>query len=409
MHTWTTRFQALINNFNTLIQQEETRAMVKSNEYLMPMVQGERWASEELERFDVLVDRTFDQLLSSKAAMLIGSSKSKSLKLERIAESTGDAVLISALKIGLMQQELCELSDFTYYHCRLAAFQNIEKVFDFGVEAYKGWLTQKTTESIKKKRDPSLRQRFSIPMNFTAPGSTQNEKHKPRKRLAALAAAKELTRNCGMLVRDFQAINKAIPDEDNKPPKLPEKFFYGREPVTAEFPIALRQPLYDLFFLRELLLEAKNKLQAQRTLVRTLLLVWASSGISLANESWEWARDHVHNMPAFQKYEYLRVEMFAVFEIAYREEEKIHDYFDTNGSSPLTAGVEKLMKVGALTKAERLETYKKHCDSFFEHTASVDLMLQQLDEAKPPTAAELNDIPDEWLKEFVASGLGFPK
>ena len=303
MHTWTTRFQALTKNLNTLIQQEETRAMVKSKEYLMPMVQGEHWASEELERFCVLVDRTSDQLLSSKEKMLIDSSKSRLLMQERTAESTGDGVQLSALKLALMQHDICELSNFTYYHFRLAAFQNIEKVFDFGVEAYKAWLTQKTAGSATKKRDPSLRQRFGVPMKFTAPGSTQNEKPKPRKRLPALAASKEMTRNCGMLVKDFQALNKAIPDEDNKPPKLPEKFFYGREPVTAKFPIALRQSLYDLFFLREILLEAKNKLQAQRTLIRTLLLVWASSGISLANKSWEWVRDHVHNMPAIQKYE----------------------------------------------------------------------------------------------------------
>lgn len=303
MHTWTTRFQALTNNLKTLIQQEETRAMMKSNDHLMPMVQGERWASEELERFNVLIDRTSDQLLSHKAKMLNASSKSKLLKLERTAESIGDPVQLSTLKLELMQHVIVELSNFTYYHFKLAAFQNIEKVFQFGVEAYKSWLTQKIPDSATKKRDPSLRQRFSIPMKFAPPGSTQNEKPKPRKQLAALAAAKELTRNCSMLVKDFQALNKAIPDEDNKPPQLPEKFSYGREPVTAEFPIALRQPLYDIFFLKELLLEAKNKLQAQRTLIRTLLLVWASSGISLANESWEWARDHVHDMPAFQKYE----------------------------------------------------------------------------------------------------------
>lgn len=101
--------------------------------------------------------------------------------------------------------------------------------------------------------------------------------------------------------------------------------------------------------------------------------------------------------------------MFAVYEIAYREEEKIHDYFDKSGSSPLTAGVETLMKVGALTKAERLEVYKKHCDSFFEHIAPVDTMLEQLDQAKPPTAADFDDISDERLKEFLASGLGLPK
>ena len=302
MHTWTTRFQALTKNLKTLIQREETRAMVKSSDFLMPMVQGKHWASEELERFDVLIDRTSDQLLSHKAAMLNASSRRRSMKVERAAESTGDPAQLLALKLELMLYGIYELTHFTYCHWKLAAFQNIEKVFHFGVEDYKCWLAQKLPTAIKK-RDPSLRERFSIPMEFTAPGSTQNEKPKARKQLTPLAAAKELTRNCSMLVKDFQTLNKAIPDEDNKPPKLPEKFLYGREPITADFPIALRQPLYDLFFLKELLLEAKNKLQAQRTLIRTLLLVWASSGVSLANESWEWVRDHIHDMPAFQKYE----------------------------------------------------------------------------------------------------------
>ncbi|CAF9920605.1 MAG: hypothetical protein HETSPECPRED_004310 [Heterodermia speciosa] len=105
----------------------------------------------------------------------------------------------------------------------------------------------------------------------------------------------------------------------------------------------------------------------------------------------------------------LRVDMFATYEIAYREEEKIYEYFDKSGSSPLTAGIEKTMKFGELTKAERLEVYKNHCEFFFEHNVPVDLMIEQLDEAKPPTAAELNDIPEEWLKEFLASGIGLPK
>lgn len=104
----------------------------------------------------------------------------------------------------------------------------------------------------------------------------------------------------------------------------------------------------------------------------------------------------------------LRVEMFATYETSYRVEEKIYDYFDRNGCSALTAGIEKLMKVGEQTKLERLEVYKRHCDKFFEHIVPVDVLVEQLDNAKSPVD-DYNDIPDEWLTDFLGNGMAPPK
>ena len=162
---------------------------------------------------------------------------------------------------------------------------------------------RKPLPAIAHKRDPTVRQRFAMPAKLAAQSSKQNEKSKARKKLGVVAAAKELIRNCTMLVKDFQTLNKAIPDEDNTPPKLPDKFFYGREPVTAAFPRELRQFMYDLSFLREIILGAKDTLQPQRDRVRTFLLLWNSSVISLGDKPWHWARDNAHEFPDFKKYE----------------------------------------------------------------------------------------------------------
>ena len=100
--------------------------------------------------------------------------------------------------------------------------------------------------------------------------------------------------------------------------------------------------------------------------------------------------------------------MFAIYETSYRVEEKIHDYFDKNGRSTLTAGIEKLMRVGEQTKAERLEVYKRHFDKFFEHMAPVDVMIEQLDRAKSPLH-DYKEIPNEWIADLLPSGMVPPK
>lgn len=76
--------------------------------------------------------------------------------------------------------------------------------------------------------------------------------------------------------------------------------------------------------------------------------------------------------------------MFALTETADRTAEKVFDYFDSNGCSTLTAGIEKLMRVGQTTKAERSVVYKKLCDSFFIQYTSVETMVMWVDQAQTP-------------------------
>lgn len=305
--TWTRQFERYIQNLPALIQQEETREFENIDGDLMPKSNGELWTLEELGRFDILIDKVYEQLMSTKEELRITFSESKVLKLKRDAESTDDQYQRTSIQLDLRRLTTAELHAFTYNHFQFVAFQNIEKVFEFGVEACELWLTrinQQMTipDPASKMREPTLRQRFNIPMKLTAQ-EKEKVKSRPRKTFKALAAARELTRNCTMLVKEFQTLNKAISDEDSKPPKLPEIFFRFREAITADFPEVLRQQLYDLFFLQDVLSETRNKLQTQLPLIRTLLLTWIESDTKLKNGCWSWARDHLHEMPEFQKYE----------------------------------------------------------------------------------------------------------
>lgn len=130
-------------------------------------------------------------------------------------------------------------------------------------------------------------------------------KSKVRKKLDVAVAAKDLTKNCTMLVGDIQTLNKAIRDEHNTPPKLPDKFLYRGEPVTTAFPHDLRQYIYDLCFLKDILGGAGDTLPPQRNRVCRFLFLWSVSAVlqNLGAKPWDWARDNAHEFPDFKKYE----------------------------------------------------------------------------------------------------------
>ena len=96
--------------------------------------------------------------------------------------------------------------------------------------------------------------------------------------------------------------------------------------------------------------------------------------------------------------------MFAVYETSYRVEEKIHDYFEKNGRSALSAGIEKLMKIGEQTKAERLEVHKRHCDMFFDHFEPVDALAEHLDMEKSQLHGNIDTPDHERMMNFFAIG-----
>ncbi|KAG7004653.1 lipoyltransferase [Physcia stellaris] len=236
---------------------------------------------------------------------------------------------------------------------------------------------------------------------LAAQSPKKNKKSKLGEKLDLAAEAKELARNCGTLVKDIQTLNKATRDEDNTPPKLPDKFLYRGEPVTTAFPHDLRQHIYDLCFLKVILGGGRDTLPPQRDRVCRFLLLWRASA---QLQNLVWARDKAHEFPDFKKYELVRAEMIAMYETSYRVEEKIHDYFDKNGRSALTARIEKLMKIGEQTKAERLEVHKRHCDMFFDHYQPVDELADHLDTEKSQLHDNIDITDDEWMTDFFASG-----
>lgn len=93
-----------------------------------------------------------------------------------------------------------------------------------------------------------------------------------------------------------------------------------------------------------------------------------------------------------------------MYETSYRVEEKIHDYFEKNGRSALTAGIERLLKIGEQTKAERLEVHKWYCDMFFDHFEPVDVLAEHPDMDKSQLHDNIDTPDHKWMTDFFARG-----
>ena len=238
------------------------------------------------------MEKVHEYLMVAKGTVLSASDEARVSKAQYYYAGETVEGYRTAKSFDLMLHDLHNLHYFTYYHLRFIAFQNIEKVFEFGAEDYKSWLSMFNKKpladesSVMEKRGPTIRQRFTVPMDYV---KKPNKKDKPRKKLEPLTAAKELTRNCNMLLKDVQYLNKgrAEEGEEVKATSLPPKaFYYGPVLVTSYCPQVLRQLLFDMGFLKEALIDATYNVQAQGDLIRNLLAAWASTRLGGGNEPW---------------------------------------------------------------------------------------------------------------------------
>ena len=119
---WAKHFDVHMQNFHTLVEQEKTRAMVKIAGDLMSAERGEPWTSEEIERFNAVIDKTYDNLLKTTAFITSGPHQNKVLLLKRDAEGTSDPYQQMSIGLELIQRAMWELHHSAYFHLRFVVF-----------------------------------------------------------------------------------------------------------------------------------------------------------------------------------------------------------------------------------------------------------------------------------------------
>ena len=334
---------------------------------------------------------------------------------EQRVKSTGDSVLdqeIDLLKTKMLKYNRLALDQKWFSGLLLrcthsVGFFNIDKIFGFPVEALQ--VLVKTGEDgrfepqseVQSDPQPSLIQRFNAPTKLVTKKPDPKNNSRPRKRLPAIAAVEEMKRHCRMISVDARAIIKSISDDYSKAICLPETIYAYGQVIPNDLPKYIRQSLSDLAFLREEMFAAHPLVLEQRDLVRCTMMLWIGS----SDATWKWGKEHIYDMPDFQKYEYMRLDMYAMYELTFREEEKLVEYFlnrKKDASAGTTATLEELLKVGKLSKAERKAVMEKRYEDLREIVGEIDVMVQQLDDHYRQIENDYKkDLGGEWWKDLL--------
>ena len=116
-----------------------------------------------------------------------------------------------------------------------------------------------------------------------------------------------------------------------------------------------------------------------------------------------------HTMPDFQKYEYMRLDMHTMYQLTFREEEKLIEFFlSQRRRSPLrshnsTASIEAYLKVGEQTKAERQAIFDQRLVELRRSLDPVDVMVESLKKYQIDLEAEVKETVGAtgWWKDLA--------
>lgn len=262
---------------------------------------------------------------------------------------------------------------------RSVTFSNVDKMFGFPVEALSKVLTKDDDGTFHytpavQNTEPSLLERFNAPYQLVKTRPTQKKAQTP-KRLSAIAAIEEMKRHCQGFSADAREISKHIPDDYSQ--ALRPEYAYGQD-IPDGFPEPIRRSLSDLLFMRRELHDLKPSLIEQRDLVICTMTLWFES----SKETWDWGKQHIYEMPEFQKYEYMKKDIYTMCLNCSFLEEKLADFFLSNPENATTSSMADLKRsctLGGETKAERMAAAEERYREFRKRVGDLDGMIEQFD------------------------------
>ena len=113
-------------------------------------------------------------------------------------------------------------------------------------------------------------------------------------------------------------------------------------------------------------------------------------------------------MPDFQKYEYMRQDMYTMHLLYFREQEKVMEFFLSRKefwppSDSSTAALGQWLRIGELTKADRHALFDKRVAALHATIDPVEGMVETLEQYQDNLEAVAKNTVGgvDWLKEVV--------
>ncbi|MCJ1271010.1 hypothetical protein MMC22_010909 [Lobaria immixta] len=260
----------------------------------------------------------FDRVLCSK----LDSIYEKTRDVEMMAAGTGNQ-LAELDKIIAQSQAWTELINFAA--CSVQLF-NVEKRFGFFEQDYRHirYHAEAWAHESPQKDPPTLRQIFECPMQPKATVE-RTKKPKERKKRDINAILGDRSRLGKLAVKETQALNKLVPDQETQLPSLPVAVTYDGVEISDAFPEAVRQSAYDLTFSNEEIHGMEVELMMLRETIRRTMLIW----VTTSRKAWEYGSTHIHEFPDMRRYEHVRTALQALYVVAFRTASKLFTYFCT--------------------------------------------------------------------------------
>lgn len=308
-------------------------------------------------------------------------SQQRSAILRSTKEQALDAAKDSIRdRINLVEVDLVWLRGLLTACAQSLVFSNVEKIFGFPVEALSKVLVKEDDGTfhyapVVQDIEPCLLERFNAPYKLVKARPSQKKKTQPRKRLSAIAAIEEMKRHCQELSADAREISRHISDDYSQ--ALRPTYPCGQE-VPDNFPEPIRRSLSDLVFTRRELHDLKPALIEQRDLVICAMTLWFES----SKETWDWGKQHIYEMPEFQKYEYMKRDIYVLCLNCSQLEEELADFFLSHPESAATGRMAELKgscTSGGATKAERKAAAEERYRQFRKKVGELDGMINQFD------------------------------
>ncbi len=320
-------------------------------------------------------------------------------------DATGDdkqdvtkAVEATVKRIHLKQARVNALVDSCL--CSVQFF-NVDKKFNFMMEAFEEIARQHEARNgvdSPPLPPPTLTQKFNDPVKLLVDEATERKEPRPRKRLGMEAAMLSTKRLCMLAIKDIQAVNKSISDE-NRPPVVTNNTAIPRNRKAADIPEDIRQALCNFEFAYDEIIDLREKTTKLRDHIRCTMMIW----VSTSKDAWEYGKTHIHEFPDMRYYEYLRNSLRALYTVWLRDEAKILRYCKEQGG-PESLGLSPKLEEALQIRTQTLEGFEREWEASTEQLktflSSVDDMMKQL-EAVDKDLNPTNERGDYWWKFFM--------
>jgi len=375
-------------NLDKLIKQDNERP---KNQLAAVLGRPNSWGLNHSEAWDHLVQdeavhfiKMLESFEESKQVCKQAMQK-KSQQLSTTPRSTEDKDLNGAKdylrdRMPLVDVDLLWLRGLLTTCAQSMSFSNVEKMFGFPIEALSKVLAKDDDGTmhympVMQNTEPSLLEKFNAPYKLVKARPTQKKNARHRKRLPAIVAIEEMKRHCQEISADAREISKHIPDEYSQ--ALRAQYACG-ENIPDSYPEPIRRSLHDLSFTRRELHALKPSLIEQRDVVICAMTLWFEG----SKETWDWGKQHIYEMPEFQKYEYMKKDIYAMCLNCNHLEKKLADFFLSHPECATTgwiAEVKETCTSGGGTKAERMAAAEERYRQFQKRVGELDVMVDQFD------------------------------